>query len=131
MNAASRRMEACPAKSFNISVALSMNESFSRKLPFGGWPSPVTAELVAGKSLRLGQPQVHDGAIYWTETRPQEGGRTTVVRWSAEHGCQDLLPPPFNAASRVNGYGGGVFATDGERLWFVDRHDQAVHETVA
>lgn len=108
-----------------------MNERFSRQLPFGGWPSPVTAELVAGKSLRLGQPQVHDGAIYWTETRPQEGGRSTVVRWTAQEGCRDLLAPPYSAASRVNGYGGGVFATDGERLWFVDKNDQCIHEARA
>ncbi|HLU60750.1 MAG TPA: S9 family peptidase [Gammaproteobacteria bacterium] len=106
-----------------------MNESLTRTLPFGGWPSPVSAELVAGKSLRLGQPQVYGEAIYWTETRPQEGGRNTVVRWRADEGFRDLLPASYSAASRVNGYGGGVFATDGERLWFVDKNDQCIHET--
>ena len=52
-----------------------------RTLPFGSWPSPVSASRVAGASLRLGQAALDGAAIFWTEGRPEEQGRNVLVRW--------------------------------------------------
>lgn len=100
-----------------------------RPLPYGSWPSPVSAALVAGKSLRLGQPRVHDGAVYWTETRPHEKGRTALVRWTPGNGMRDLVPAPYGVQSRVHEYGGGAFAVDGQTVWFVNKQDQCIFES--
>jgi len=110
-----------------------MNPRLTRRRikPYGSWPSPVTAALVAGKSLRLAQPRIDGDAVYWTETRPQERGRTVLVRWTQHNGCIDITPEPYSVQSKVHEYGGGAYTTHGERAWFVNRNDQCIHEVCA
>jgi dipeptidyl aminopeptidase/acylaminoacyl peptidase len=78
-------------------------------LPYGSWPSPITAADVAKGDLRLGYPvlvvgeNTHDEPdVWWLEGRPDEGGRMVIV--SATRG--DLLPAPWSARTRVHEYGG-------------------------
>ena len=73
---------------------------------FGAWPSPITAADVARSRLRLAYPQVIGGEVWWQETRPEEGGRVTVVHRSAGGKLTDLLPAPWNVRTRVHEYGG-------------------------
>jgi dipeptidyl aminopeptidase/acylaminoacyl peptidase len=75
-------------------------------IPFGAWPSPITAADVARSSLHLAYPKVIGGEVWWQETRPDEGGRVTVVHRSAGGKVTDLLPAPWNARTRVHEYGG-------------------------
>lgn len=93
--------------------------------PCGSWPSKISAEQVAGKSLRLAEPQLHDGNVYWLETRPQEQGRTVLVKWS-NGATVDLTPPPFSVQSKVHGYGGGAYRVTTEGIFFVNRSDQSI-----
>ena len=97
-------------------------------LPHGCWPSPVTAEMVAGKSLRFGSLQADGGALYWCESRPGEGGRGVVMRASQGGDTEELLPPPWSARSKVHEYGGGEFLASGGRLFFVEADSQDIHE---
>jgi dipeptidyl aminopeptidase/acylaminoacyl peptidase len=46
------------------------------------------------------------GEAWWQETRPEEGGRVTIVHRSAGGKLTDLLPAPWNARTRVHEYGG-------------------------
>lgn len=66
-------------------------------------------------------------AIYWLETRPQERGRTVLVRWT-EQGCEDVTPEPFSVQSKVHEYGGGAYTVQSGRAWFVNRSDRCIHE---
>ncbi|KUP98459.1 S9 family peptidase [Thermobifida cellulosilytica] len=75
-------------------------------LPYGSWPSPVTAADSAQGTVRLGFPSVAAGEIWWEETRPDEGGRTTVMHLAPDGTVTDLLPAPWNARTRVHEYGG-------------------------
>jgi dipeptidyl aminopeptidase/acylaminoacyl peptidase len=75
-------------------------------IPFGAWPSPITAADVARSRLRLAYPTAISGEAWWQETRPAEGGRTTVVHRSAGGKLTDVLPAPWNARTRVHEYGG-------------------------
>jgi len=75
-------------------------------ISFGAWPSPITPADVARSRLRLGYPIVLGGEVWWQETRPEEGGRVTVVHRSAGGKLTDLLPAPWNARTRVHEYGG-------------------------
>jgi dipeptidyl aminopeptidase/acylaminoacyl peptidase len=77
-------------------------------IPFGEWPSPITAADVARGRLRLAFPAVTGGDIWWQETRPEQGGRTTVLR-AAGGKLTELLPAPWNARSRVHEYGGQAY----------------------
>ena len=83
--------------------------------PFGSWPSPVSAELLAGATIRLGQCALRGADICWTEGRPQEQGRNVLVQRRADGSSHDLTPAPFNVRTRAHEYGGGAFVllTDG------------------
>ncbi len=94
---------------------------------FGHWPSPISASLVAGNSLRFGRVEVVDRTVYWSEGRPAEKGRAPVMRWTGEDGAIELLPPPYSARSRVHEYGGGEFLVAGGVLYFVNDADQDIY----
>ncbi|XES01000.1 hypothetical protein HEP87_61625 [Streptomyces sp. S1D4-11] len=71
-----------------------------QNLAYGSWPSPIDAALAAAHD---GHPEfvgfVGDEA-WWTEPRPTEGGRRTLVRRQAD-GTQEpvLLDPPGTCAA--------------------------------
>src|ERR1700733_3922825 len=75
-------------------------------VPFGAWPSPITAADVARGRLRLSYPTVAGGEVWWQEGRPEEGGRVTIVHRAAGGKLTDVLPAPWNARTRVHEYGG-------------------------
>ncbi|MFI9610166.1 S9 family peptidase [Streptomyces sp. NPDC052023] len=79
-------------------------------LPYGSWPTPIDAALAAAHD---GHPEyvgfVGDEA-WWTEPRPTEGGRRTLVRRHADGTEESVLPAPWNVRSRVIEYGGQPWA---------------------
>ena len=80
----------------------------AERRPFGTWPSPVDAELASVGELRLGEVRADGSDLYWIEGRPEEAGRSTLMR--RRHGkTEQLTPAPFNPRSRVHEYGGGAF----------------------
>jgi dipeptidyl aminopeptidase/acylaminoacyl peptidase len=76
------------------------------RVPFGEWPSPITAADVARGRLRISYPTIIGGEVWWQEGRPEEAGRVTVVHRSAGGKLTDVLPAPWNARTRVHEYGG-------------------------
>ncbi len=94
----------------------------------GEWSSPVSAELIARGGLRLAQPCIHNGAVYWLEGRATEQGRTVLVRQRAGCPAEDLTPAPYNVRSSAHEYGGGAFCLSGECIWFVNFEDQCIYE---
>jgi dipeptidyl aminopeptidase/acylaminoacyl peptidase len=119
-------------------------------LPYGSWPSPLTAELLATGGTRLGSPRLVGEGVWWTEGIATEGGRQAIVRTAGPVGPPDtgapaaapsaggtvtLLPAPDNAPARVHEYGGASWtvvpeadASGGRPLVvFVNFADQRVH----
>ncbi|MFJ8629731.1 prolyl oligopeptidase family serine peptidase [Streptomyces sp. NPDC093568] len=102
-----------------------------RTLAYGSWPSPIDAAVAA---THEGRPEyvgfVGDEA-WWTEPRPTEGGRRTLVRRRADGEETSVLPAPWNVRSRVVEYGGQPWAgavVDGRPLVvFVDFADQRLY----
>src|SRR6185312_6247849 len=96
-------------------------------IPFGSWPSPLTAAEVSAASPRLDGARYVGDEIWWGEGVPDEGGRTAVRRRAADGTVHEVLPNPWSARSRVNEYGGGSWtATDAGDLLFVEKSDQRV-----
>jgi len=89
--------------------------------PYGSWKSPISAEMIAGQSLRF-QDLVTDGAdIYWTESRPTERGRNALVKCDAEGHITDVPgSAEYSVRSLVNAYGGGAFAAASGVVYFVN-----------
>lgn len=77
-----------------------------RELPYGEWPSPISAADVARSGATLGFVATLGDEIWWEETRPAENGRTTIVRRGADGTVREALPQPWHARTRVHEYGG-------------------------
>ncbi len=54
----------------------------------------------------MGFPTAVGEQIWWEESRPHEGGRTTVMRRDADGTTTELLGAPWSARTRVHEYGG-------------------------
>jgi dipeptidyl aminopeptidase/acylaminoacyl peptidase len=95
-------------------------------LPPGSWPSPLTAERVARAGVSYGQVAVTDGGrtVWWAESRPAEGGRTTVLRRTADGPAEEVLPATLDARTRVHEYGGACWLVVDGGLITSDLHDQ-------
>lgn len=96
-------------------------------LPYGSWPSPLTAAAAAAAAPRLEGAVFVGEEIWWGEAVAAEGARTAVRRRSAAGAVSTVLPAPWNARSRVHEYGGGSWTANPEGvLFFVEKEDQRV-----
>src|SRR5687767_4410176 len=77
--------------------------------PCGTWRSPLTARIVASGALRLSGVIATDDNVYWVEGRPEEGGRSVIVKRTADGRIVDVSPPGTNVRARVHEYGGAAF----------------------
>ncbi|MFJ6215827.1 prolyl oligopeptidase family serine peptidase [Streptomyces sp. NPDC092296] len=78
--------------------------------PYGTWTSPIRARDAAAHDGRPDWVGIVGPETWWTEPRPAEGGRTTLVRRRADGSTAPLLPAPWNVRSRVIEYGGRPWA---------------------
>lgn len=98
--------------------------------PYGSWPSPITAGLITGTQVGLASPWLDGDALYWTESRPLEGGRSTLLRRAADGTVDELTPAPFNLRTRVHEYGGRAFAANDGVVVGVEFKDQRIYRLV-
>ena len=96
-------------------------------LPYGSWPSPIDAAMVAAGGVEVGSPWPQAGRTYWLETRPQEGGRSVVVAAAQDGSARDVTPEDFYVRTRVHEYGGGAFFVSGETVFFSNFIDQRLY----
>jgi dipeptidyl aminopeptidase/acylaminoacyl peptidase len=99
----------------------------SEPLPCGSWPTPISSALVVRAAARPGAVAVDDGAVWWSESRPEEGGRTALVRRAVDGTAVDVLPAPWNARTRVHEYGGGAWTVARGTVWFTSFPDQRLY----
>ncbi|HKX71438.1 MAG TPA: hypothetical protein VJM75_09435, partial [Acidimicrobiales bacterium] len=88
--------------------------------PYGSWPTPITSELVVRAAAGLGEVAVDGDSVWWSELRPEEGGRTQIVQRTGDGPAVDLLPEGFNARTAAHEYGGGAWWVQGGTLWFAN-----------
>jgi dipeptidyl aminopeptidase/acylaminoacyl peptidase len=98
---------------------------------YGAWPSPISAADVAHAQVRLSFPTIRGDDVWWQETRPDEGGRTTIIHREADGETTELLPAPWDARTRVHEYGGRsylpIVVGDGYGIVFSNYEDQRLH----
>lgn len=96
--------------------------------PYGSWTSPISAADLTTNGHPVSGPRWVGDEVWWLELRPQEDGRSAVRRRDASGAVVDVLPAPWNAASRVHEYGGGAWAADDRGvLVFVEFTDQRLY----
>ena len=95
--------------------------------PYGTWKSPISAEMTARDSVGLGAIQLDGERVYWVESRPDEGGRSVIVRREANGDTRDVNPPPYSARTRVHEYGGLCFWAARGAVFFSNYSDGRVY----
>ncbi|AFY37068.1 WD40-like beta Propeller containing protein [[Leptolyngbya] sp. PCC 7376] len=95
---------------------------------YGSWRSPITSDLIVSSSIGLRTVAWAGETLYWLEGRPQEKGRSVLVRLNTDGSEQDITPAGFNVRTRVHEYGGGAFLiTDNEMIYFSNDSDRRVY----
>src|SRR6476619_7390202 len=79
-----------------------MPASPTKTAPYGSWKSPITSDLIVAQSISLSDVRLDGGHIYWLEGRPQEQGRSVVVRAAEGAAPTDMFPAPFHARAYMN-----------------------------
>lgn len=98
-----------------------------RRLPYGSWPSPISAEDLT-RSHNPPAGLVTDGAdVWWAESRPADGGRIQLLRRTPDGTVTEVLPDGAGARSRVNEYGGGAWTVDRGVVYYANWGDQRVY----
>lgn len=95
--------------------------------PYGSWQSPITSDLIVAGSIGLSGPVLHQGNVFWIESRPQEAGRNVLVQRDNTGQEKDITPPPFNIRTRVHEYGGGAYLLHEDILYFSNFEDQQIY----
>ena len=96
--------------------------------PYGTWVSPISSAMLANTGHPVSGATFVAGEVWWTEQRPDQGGRAAVRRIGPDGAPIDVLPAPWNARSRVHEYGGGAWAaTSDGTLVFVEFADQRLY----
>ena len=97
--------------------------------PYGSWRSPIAPATVAAGGRRLAAPALAgDGAVWWAEGRPGEGGRVVLMRRPVGGAPEAVTPAETNVRTRVHEYGGGAWVLAGDDLvLFVDFADQRLY----
>lgn len=95
--------------------------------PYGSWKSPITADLITGASIGLGQIALDGEDIYWSELRPVEKGRNVIVRRTPDGKTEDITPNNFNVRTRVHEYGGGAYFVADGTVYFSNFADQRLY----
>lgn len=101
------------------------------ELPYGSWPSDISASSLVEGSRGIGGLRKDGEFFYWLESRPEQGGRNTIMRWQPGTEPQELLSEPFNVRTRVQEYGGSSLLVHGGVLWFSNFSDQRLYRFVA
>jgi len=96
---------------------------------YGSWKSPITAARVASSSNAYFETKLtEDGTVFFIERRPQEQGRHVILRVKGDGQVEEVIPPGFNARTRVHEYGGASYLVTKDSVFFSNFGDLLVYK---
>ena len=90
--------------------------------PYGTWESLITSEMLVGGAVRLGEIVTDGDDVWWAESRPDEGGRTVIVR-----NGKDQTDKKTNVRTLVHEYGGSAWWVRNGTLVYSQYLDQRLY----
>ncbi|MGA0237160.1 MAG: S9 family peptidase [Acidimicrobiales bacterium] len=97
--------------------------------PFGEWPSPITAASLVSGAVGVSECCVDGDDVWWAEARPDEGGRTALIRWR-DGAAEEVTPADTYVRTLVHEYGGGSWWVHNGVAYYVDLSDQRLRKLV-
>ena len=97
--------------------------------PYGEWPSPITAASLVSGAVGIAECCVDGSDIWWAEARPDEGGRTALMR-QRDGVTEEITPPYAYVRTLVHEYGGGSWWVQNGAAYYVDVSDQRLRRLV-
>ena len=95
-----------------------------RIAPYGSWASPISVDQLIGSTIGLSAVQIDGPQLYWLESRPDQGGRTSLWRRLVSGGEPvEVTPPSAYVRDRVHEYGGGEYHVSGGTLVYSEFSD--------
>lgn len=89
-------------------------------LPYGMWSSWVGEEIIAKPPTNFQDIGANQTTVFWTESRPEEKGRSALMSFDPVLGLQEKFPF-MSLQTGLHEYGGGAFSVFGETVVFFDR----------
>ena len=99
----------------------------AKTAPYGSWKSPITSDLIVAQATVLSDVRLDGDDIYWLEGRPQEQGRSVIVRAGADGSVADVTPAGRNVRTRVHEYGGASWLVVDGACIFANFADQRLY----
>ncbi|MDC0435223.1 prolyl oligopeptidase family serine peptidase [bacterium] len=106
-----------------------MSKPLSKQAPYGSWPSPISAQILVSGAVGISELVPDGPAIWWAESRPEEGGRVAIMHHEAGNSIE-VTPADANVRTLMHEYGGGAWWAADSVLWYVDYNDQRLREMV-
>ncbi len=86
---------------------------------YGFWDSEFTVESLTKNARTLQEIGVRGSKVFWTETRPDEKGRSVLLSaYQAGNVLEEA--PNMSVKTKVHEYGGGAFKVFSDRVIFFD-----------
>ncbi len=93
----------------SLEMTFMKEQPLTTVVPYGEWVSPITPSDLTHAGIGLDEVAADGVVLFWVESRPTEGGRSVIVRRSADGTVSDVSPAGFNSRTRAHEYGGGGF----------------------
>ncbi len=91
--------------------------------PYGSWVSELSSQELAKGAKRISEPRVFKDEVLWLEGRPEESGRTALVKFDGVN-VLTLGPDDLNVRTLVHEYGGGSWLPTEDGIWLSNFDDQ-------
>lgn len=88
---------------------------------------PLPAEKLCRGTAYIQNMEADGGFTFWSELRPENGGRSTIVRHGPSGEKVDVTPADFNVSTSVHEYGGGAFTVVDGRIFASNGKDGALY----
>ncbi|MBT0767286.1 S9 family peptidase [Kineosporia sp. J2-2] len=96
-------------------------------VPYGAWPSPISAADLVSGVVQPTDAWPGDTGTWWSQRRPDQGGREQLVFRSADGTITDVLGPDWSVRTGVHEYGGAAWWVAGDVVFAVNWDDQRLY----